>query len=137
MSSSTLRSALRERLTAAMRERDRVTASVMRSTLAALENAEAVPHPGRSTPSGAATAGSSAVSQHVAGSLVGVGAAEVERLSLDEAAESDIVRAEIEGLIEAAVEYAAAGHDERAGEARAAAEALSAVVRAALGPSTG
>ncbi|GAA2743136.1 hypothetical protein GCM10009868_15730 [Terrabacter aerolatus] len=42
-----LRSALRSRLTTAMRERDRTAVSVLRTAVAAIENAEAVPTDGR------------------------------------------------------------------------------------------
>lgn len=128
MTTSPVRRALRERLTTAMRERDRPTASAIRSALAALENAEAVPQRG---PAGAP------MSTHVAGARLGVGAAEAERLDLDDETESAILRAEVDGLLEAAREYDAAGQETHAGQARAAAEELSAVVHSVLGTTWG
>jgi hypothetical protein len=100
----------------------------MRSAIAALENAEAVP---TSPALGAET------SRHVAGAAIGVGAAEAERLALDEATESAILRAEVDSLLEAAREYASLGRSDPAVEARAAATELSAVVHSALGTTWG
>ena len=120
MTSSPVRLALRQRLTTALRERDKPTAAAVRSAIAALENAEAVP-----TSQGAVAA----TSQHIAGAAVGVGAAEAERLALDHAAESAILRAEVDSLLEAA--------RERAAEARAAADELSTVVHSHLGTTWG
>ncbi len=128
MTSSPVRLALRQRLTTALRERDKPTAAAMRSAIAALENAEAVP-----TSQGAVAA----TSRHVAGAAVGVGAAEAERLALDDAAESAILRAEVDGLLEAACEYESLGQVERAAVARAAADELSTVVHSHLGTTWG
>ena len=128
MTSSAVRLALRQRLTKALRERDQPTAAAIRSAIAALENAEAVP-----TSQGAVAA----TSTHVAGAAIGVGAAEAERLALDEATESAILRAEVDSLIEAAREYEWLGRGERAAEARAAADELSTVVHSALGTTWG
>jgi len=128
MTSSSVRLALRRRLTTALRERDKPTAAAMRSAIAALENAEAVP---TSQDAVAAT------SQHVAGAAVGVGAAEAERLALDDAAESAILRAEVDSLLDAAREYESLGQVERAAEARAAADELSKVVHSHLGTTWG
>ena len=128
MTSSAVRLALRQRLTKALRERDKPTAAAIRSAIAALENAEAVP-----TSRGAVAA----TSTHVAGAAIGVGAAEAERLSLDDATESAILRAEVDSLIEAAREYELLGRGERAAEARAAADELSTVVHSALGTTWG
>ncbi|HEX6055586.1 MAG TPA: hypothetical protein VFY98_07230 [Intrasporangium sp.] len=128
MTSSPVRLALRQRLTKALRERDKPTAAAIRSAVAALENAEAVPtsqHPVTAT------------STHVAGAAIGVGAAEAERLALDEATESAILRAEVDSLIEAAREYESLGRGERAAEARAAADELSTVVHSVLGTTWG
>lgn len=128
MTSSPVRLALRQRLTTALRERDKPIAAAMRSAIAALENAEAVPaSPGL----GAAT------SRHIAGAAMGVGAAEAERLSLDEATESAVLRAEVDGLLEAAREYESLGHGDRAVEARTSATELSNVVHSALGTTWG
>jgi uncharacterized protein len=108
MMSSTLRATLRSRLTAAMRERDRVGAATLRSALAALDNAEAVPTVDGRGP---------ATSPHVAGAAIGVGAAEAERLLLTDRDERDLVRDEIRGLRDAERLYAEAGEAVRASEA--------------------
>ena len=100
----------------------------MRSAIAALENAEAVP---------ASQGVAPATSRHVAGAAIGIGAAEAERLALDEAEESAILRAEVDSLLEAAREYESVGHADRAVEARTAASELSMVVHSALGTTWG
>jgi hypothetical protein len=136
MTTSAVRSALRDRLTTAMRERDRTTVSTMRTAIAALENAEAVPTsvaPGI----GGGPDAETDPSRHVAGAMAGVGAAEAERLVLDEASEAAILRGEVESLLEAARQYEAGGRDEPASQARAAAHELSAVVHSALGTTWG
>ena len=128
MTSSAVRLALRQRLTTALRDRDKPIVAALRSAIAALENAEAVP-----TAPGVAPA----TSRHVAGAAIGVGAAEAERLALDKATESAILRAEVDGLLEAAREYESVGHGDRAVEARIAADELSTVVHSALGTTWG
>jgi len=69
-----LRARLRRHLSQAMRDRDRVATAVLRDAIAALDNAEAV-DPGDEVVS--------QVSEHVAGGVVGLGAAEAERRLLD------------------------------------------------------
>lgn len=134
---SALRTALRARLTTAMRERDRATVATLRSAVAALENAEAVPVD-ELRAGGAGGAGAlGASSEHVAGAAIGVGAAEAERLVLDDDAESAIVRAEVATLHEAAEAYEAAGHADRAAEARISAATLTEVVHSVLGTTWG
>lgn len=108
MTSSRLRAALRSRLTVALRERDRAGAATLRSTLAALDNAEAVPTGGGRGP---------VTSTHVAGAAIGVGAAEAERLLLTDRDERDLVGDEIRGLREAERLYAEVGEVARASEA--------------------
>ncbi len=122
MTTSPLRSALRSRLTVALRERDRAGAATLRSAIAALENAEAVPTTDDLAPT---------TSSHVAGAAVGLGAAEAERRVLTDADEKAIVSDEIGALRAAAGEYARAGAAERAAEARASAQLLDEVVAAA------
>lgn len=135
MTNSAVRRALRDRLTAAMRERDRDTAMVMRSAIAALENAEAVPVPAdRGTAPGV---GMASASRHVAGAVSGIRAAEAERLLLDEVTEAEILRREVASLMEAAQQYEDGGRNERAGQARAAARELASVVHSALGTTWG
>ena len=82
-----LRGQLREDLTVAMRERDRETARVLRTVLAAIGNAEAQP-PVDQTPISLRSDGP------IAGAAHGVGAAEVARRDLDEQAIRDLVEGE-------------------------------------------
>jgi hypothetical protein len=108
MTSSRLRATLRSRLTRALRERDRAAAATLRSALAALDNAEAVP-----TGDGRGQVASG----HIAGAAVGIGAAEAARLLLTDREECEIVGDEIRALREAERLYAEAGERVRAGEA--------------------
>lgn len=85
-----LRTALRTELVAAMRRKDREAVSACRTTLSALDNAEAVDHSGR--------AGAGAIEQ----SAVGAGAAEVDRQELSPAEQAGVVRAQIEERRQAA-----------------------------------
>lgn len=132
MTTSTLRTALRTRLTRALRERDRATASVVWSAIAAIENAEAVPVAERAPiPAGEVT------SEHVAAAATGLGAAEAPRVQLTPDDEERIVRAEVDALGEAASAYEAAGQRDRAADARRGADSLSQVVHSVLGKSWG
>ena len=117
--SSTLRAALRSRLTTAMRERDRAATSALRSAVAAIENAEAVPVVDRPAV---------ATSADVAGAALGLGAAEAERLVLGASAERRLVVAELVALAEAEEAYAAAGDAERATAASVGARVLNEVL---------
>jgi uncharacterized protein YqeY len=119
MTTSTLRTALRSRLTVALRERDRGAAATLRAAIAALENAEAVPSPGGLAPT---------ASSHVAGAAVGLGAGEAERRLLTDDDELAIVAEEIAGFRAAEREYAAAGASDRATASRDAAQLLDDVV---------
>lgn len=108
-----LRERLRTALPRAVRNRDDVTVAALRSTLAALDNAEAVsadPH------------------VHRAGALEaaprGAGAAEVPRRPLSGAEVVGVVRAEIDDRHAAADAYAAVGEHERAARLRAEADVL-------------
>ncbi|WP_244929467.1 hypothetical protein [Nocardioides sp. W7] len=118
MTDSALRADLRARLTRARLDRDRAGAAALRSAIAALENAEAVP-----VASGAA--GPAEVSsEHVAGAAAGLGAAEAERRVLDDAEERAIVARERAELLDAAASYDAAGDPVAAVAARRAADLL-------------
>jgi uncharacterized protein YqeY len=108
-----LRDRLRAAVPAAMKARDRRTASALRSALAAIDNAEAVEI--RDVRAGA-----------IEMSPVGVGAAEVARRELTEAEIAAVVRGEVEELREAAVAYEAAGRGDKAAELTAEADALTA-----------
>ena len=121
--SSPLRSALRSRLTTAMRDRDRHAVGVLRSAVAAIENAEAV-----AVDDGPTVTSSATSSVAVAGAPVRLGVTEAERRPLDDASERSLVVAEVQALLEAETEYAAAGESERARSAAAGASLLTAVL---------
>ena len=110
-----------------MRERDRGAVSVLRTTLAALDNAEAVPVTDAARGTAVAAAG-----EHVAGAAVGVGAAEADRLVLAEDDERVLVDGEVASLLEAGRYRRAAGDVPGAEAAEAGARLLEAVV-ASLG----
>ena len=119
MESDDLRTHLRRQLSAAVREDDRPAVSALRSALAALDNAEAV-RPGEDF--------QPEVSQHVAGGVAGVGAAEVERRVLDVESQRALVRAEIESSLTAAMTYQQHGQRTRAAELRMGADVLAAAL---------
>jgi uncharacterized protein YqeY len=99
-----------------MKARDTVSVSALRSALAAIENAEAVDataHPPGTTES-----------SHFAGSVAGLGHAEVERRGLSEPEVEQIVRTEADERQSAAREVEGAGHHQRAARLRAEAEVL-------------
>jgi uncharacterized protein len=111
-----VRAALRRALAAAMRARDAVAASALRSALGAIGNAEAVPAP--------QAPASRAGSPHIAGAAAGLGAGEAERRGLSEAEARAILRAEIEERLAAAADYERAGRGDRAARLRLEAQAL-------------
>jgi uncharacterized protein len=108
-----LRVRLRDALVAAMKERDRVAVGVLRSALAAIDNAEAVDATG--------AGGASAIES----SPVGIGVAEVERRALSDDDIARIVRSEVADREVAALDYDRAGRPERAQALRAEARVLS------------
>jgi uncharacterized protein YqeY len=108
-----LRGRLRSGLTAAMKARDQVTVAVLRATLGAIDNAEAVSAP-------STVDGGLAIEQ----TPVGVGAADVARRVLTEEDIAGIVRDAIAEREEAAAGYERAGHGERAERLRAEAAVL-------------
>jgi hypothetical protein len=116
---------LRAGLTAALSARDKTATAALRSALAAIGNAEAVPVPpaaglpaddgsraGRAQPD--QPRGDSSGGTHVAGSVAGLGATEAARRRLSAAEVEQIVRAEITGRQEAADQYDQAGRADRA-----------------------
>ncbi|KQV72684.1 hypothetical protein ASC64_20270 [Nocardioides sp. Root122] len=109
---SPLRTRLRTALLEARKARDAETVSTLRTALAALENAEAVPTD--------ATAGA------LEDAPVGVGVTEAARRVLSDAEELAVLEAEIASLQEAGRSYACSV-PERAVAARRAAERLSAL----------
>jgi uncharacterized protein YqeY len=98
-----LRLALRE----ALKARDMIAVSALRSALASIDNASAVP--GQPPPA----AGGGSV--HVAGTVRGVGAGEAERRQFSDAELEEIVRAEITERQAAARAYTRSGHADQAG----------------------
>jgi uncharacterized protein YqeY len=126
----TLRGRLRDALPAAMKARDGAAVTALRSALAAIDNAEAVePAPGRSL--------SAAGHADLAGTVAGLGAAEVERRHLQEAEVEQIVQTEVADRRAAADAYQRAGQAERAGRLRAEADVLSSYLGGLGGPAPG
>lgn len=113
-----LRERLRAALPAAMKARDRTAMSALRSTLSAIDNAEAVDRPA------GAERGLS-----IEQSAVGVGAMEVARRDLSDDDVERIVRAEIAEREAAAAGYTASGRAEQAERLRAEAAVLTALLR--------
>ena len=95
-----------------MKARDRVAVGVLRSTLAAIENAEAI-EPAET------------IGRAIEQTPIGVGAAEAERRVLSSEDGARIVRGEMATREEAAVDYDRAGHSERAAQLRDEARFLS------------
>lgn len=118
---SPLRVALRERLTAAMRARDRQTVGAMRSVLAALENAEALPVTSDET--------ATATSEHVAGAVTGLGAGDAPRRLLSADDERAVMGREVAELRSASATLVAANQHERASELIQMAEAVEEVLK--------
>ena len=107
---------LRLALTAALKARDRVAVSALRSALGAIENAGAA-DPAHAPPPSAGP---------IAGAVAGLGASEVERRPVDVRA---VVAAEVEQRRAAAREYADLGRPDRAERLRAEADVLAAHLR--------
>lgn len=112
---SDLRSRLRAGLTTALRERDLATVRVLRTCLATIENAEAVPAPEPGTDEKG--------SRHLAGAT-GVDAAEAARRELTEEDVRDLVTADRDERRRAADEMARYGSGDRAERLRAEAAIL-------------
>ncbi len=98
-----LRQNLRDALTTAIKSRDRVAAAALRSTLAAIDNAEAVDRPA-----------STDRNLSIESIPIGAGATEVARRDLTERQVEQIVRAELAERHAAAHAYDQAGQRERA-----------------------
>ncbi|MEU7745552.1 GatB/YqeY domain-containing protein [Nonomuraea sp. NPDC049158] len=113
-----MRANLRDDLKTALKARDRIAITALRSALAAIENAEAVavdpPPPGAPEHN-----------EHFAGSTAGLGAADVERRLLTEADLLSILEKEVRERSVAAREYERLGRDGHAERLRAEAEVLS------------
>jgi uncharacterized protein len=120
MGTTKVRDQLQRALGDALRARDMVAASALRSALGAIDNASAVPV--GSTPA------ASASSPHVAGAAAGLGATETERRGLSDEEASAIVQAEVTERRAAALTYEQAGREDRAGRLRHEADILAATL---------
>jgi uncharacterized protein len=116
-----VRSRLEPALRAAMKAKDTVAVRALRSVLAAIANAEAVPM--------STTSATVAQSQHVAGGTAGLASAEAARRELTADETAGVVRDEILERETAARQYANAGHTDRAARLLCEAQAI----RVALG----
>ncbi|MBO0771199.1 MAG: hypothetical protein J2P35_07070 [Actinobacteria bacterium] len=125
MGDGEIRLRLAGELRKAVAARDLIAVSALRSALAAIDNAGAVPlSPGPA-------AGTS--SPHVAGAAAGLGAGEAERRRLSDSDAAEIVRAEAADRRAVAGDYDRSGHTERAWRLRREADVLEAAL-AAGGP---
>jgi uncharacterized protein len=127
---STVRSGLRAALRAAMKERDAAAMSALRSALAAIDNAEAVPASGQRP---AAPPSQAAPSENVpvAGGVAGLGGAEVARRAVPEEEAVAIAAAEAADRRAAARDYRAAGRGDRADRLLSEAGAIESALREA------
>lgn len=119
MQTTALEQRLRAALTRAMKERDAVAVSALRSAIAAIDNAGAADAPD-------AKAASDGV---IAGAMRGVGASEVPRRELSETEVASLVRHEIAQRETAAAEYARHGREDDAARLRAQIQVLAAQLR--------
>jgi uncharacterized protein YqeY len=108
------RQTLRTRLMTARKDRDAVRVSVLRSALSAIDNAETPDVEDLDVPA----AGT------IAGSVAGLGAAEVPRRVLTDAAIRTLLRAEVDDRLLAAEQMDGGGHSEGATAVRAEAAVL-------------
>lgn len=111
-----MRAQLRAALTAAIKARDPVAVSALRSGLAAIANAEAV--------DAASMQPSITDESEFAGAVLGLGAGEVARRELSEADVRAILRTEVSDRTGAADDYERLGQPEHAARLRAEAEFL-------------
>ena len=100
-----------------MAAHDTVVVAALRSALSALDNAEAVQAPSRPAPT--------TDYPHIAGSVAGLGASEVERRHLTPARVAELLTGEIADRLAAASEYEQWGRPDRAERLWAEADVLS------------
>ena len=112
-----LRAALRLGLTAALKARDRDALAALRTAIAAIDNAEAVPAPDAALP---------ATSAHIAGARSGLGSSEAARRELSASELRDILRGQIAEHISEAGRYDTLGQADAAERLRRQAHALTA-----------
>ncbi len=111
-----LRAVLRRDLIVAMKAREPDAVAALRTAIAAIDNAEAVPVP---------AADQATNSAHFAGARAGIGAAEAARLDLDDNQQRAILRDQVTGYTAEAGRYEALGQQAAADRLRAQARLLS------------
>jgi uncharacterized protein YqeY len=114
-----IRQRLKAALLVAMKAKDTVATAALRSAIAAIGNAEAVPPPAAAPLTGDA---------RVAGSVAGLGAAEARRRALTEADLVAIIAAEASERRAAALAYEAAGDAGRGTRLRREADVIASVL---------
>jgi uncharacterized protein YqeY len=112
-----LRDALRRDLASAMKAREPDAVSALRTAIAAIDNAEAVPAP-ETDPA--------TTSSHIAGARAGVGAAEAARRQLSAGRQRATLRDQITGYTTEADRYEALGKQDAAARLRTQARLLTA-----------
>jgi uncharacterized protein len=117
-------SRLQVALRAAMKERDIVAMSALRSALGAIANAEAVPLPEASARTQGAPPVPPSENVPIAGGVAGLGGAEIDRRMLAEDEATAIAAAEAADRRAAARDYEATGHTDRADRLRREARAI-------------
>jgi uncharacterized protein len=117
-----LRHALRRDLTTAMKAREPDAVAALRTAIAAIDNAEAVPAPETNRAS---------TSSHIAGARAGLGAAEAARRDLSDSEQQAILRDQITGYTAEADRYEALGQPDAARRLQAQARLLSGYLRQA------
>lgn len=115
------RIALRAGLAPAMRARDKVATTAIRSALAAIDNAEAVPVQ--------APAPTTTGDGPIAGARIGLGAGEADRRELTEHDIAHLLESEISDRLGAAAELEQAGRPDHGERLRAEAAVLQSFVR--------
>lgn len=108
------RARLRAALLTARKDRDTARVSALQSALSAIDNAGAVPTASSGTAIPVDIDLDAPSSGKIAGGVVGLGAAEVERRQLSDTQIRELLRAEIDERLTAAEEFNAGGYAERA-----------------------
>jgi uncharacterized protein len=115
-----LRHALRRDLAMAMKAREPDAVAALRTAIAAIDNAEAVPAP---------EASQAVTSGHIAGARPGLGAAEAVRRDLGDSEQQAVLREQITGYTAEADRYEALGQPDAANRLRTQARLLSGYLR--------
>lgn len=123
-----MRELLARELEQALRARDTAAVAALRSALAAIGNAEAVPANPPNPPGPGAGP--------IAGAVIGLGAGDADRRVLSDDEVAGIVQAEIEERQAAAAQYRDGGHEARADQLQLEADVLTAVLAKAAGGQT-